>query len=55
MPDSHGGPVPNSNPPPTGLNVETTPWGADATHYNVDDFQQVLDAIKNSLFPRVTR
>ena len=28
-----GGPVPDSNPPPTGLDVETTPWGAGATHF----------------------
>lgn len=49
-----GGPVPDSNPPPTGLDVETTPWGADATHFEVDDFVQVRDLIEVSLIPRVT-
>ncbi|MCP4247582.1 MAG: hypothetical protein GY778_11085 [bacterium] len=50
-----GGPVPNSNPPPTGLDVETTAWGANATHFEVDDFGQVLDLMETSLIPRVTR
>jgi hypothetical protein len=50
-----GGPVPNSNPPPTGLDVETTPWGATSTHYEVDDFDEVLDLMESSLIPRVTR
>jgi len=44
-----GGPVPNSNPPPTGLDVETTPWGATSTHFQVDDFIQVRDLIVSSL------
>lgn len=44
-----GGPVPNSNPPPTGLDVETTPWGAGCTHFEVDDFVQVLNLLENSL------
>ncbi|MCC6359274.1 MAG: hypothetical protein IT450_11060 [Phycisphaerales bacterium] len=44
-----GGPVPDSNPPPTGLDVETTPWGANATHFQVDDFGQVLDLLESSL------
>ncbi len=48
-----GGPVPNSDPPPTGLNVETTPWGALSTHYDVDDFVQVRDFIEANLLPRV--
>ena len=57
MPDIglDGGRVDNSNPPPTGLDVETTPWGANATYFNVDDLQQVLNAIKNSLRSLVTR
>ncbi len=50
-----GGPVPGSNPPPTGLNVETTPWGAGATHFTVDDFAQVRTLITTSLQARVTR
>ncbi len=44
-----GGPVPNSNPPPTGLDVETTPWGANSTHFTVDDYVQVRSAIENDL------
>lgn len=44
-----GGPVPDSNPPPTGLDVETTPWGATSTHFQVDDFVQVLDLLNASL------
>ncbi|MBI5865434.1 MAG: hypothetical protein HZB38_13190 [Planctomycetes bacterium] len=44
-----GGPVPNSNPPPSGLDVEMTAWGASATHFQVDDFAQVLDLIQASL------
>jgi hypothetical protein len=50
-----GGPVPDSNPPPTGLDVETTPWGAGATHFEVDDFVEVRDLIEASLLPMVTR
>ena len=50
-----GGPVPDSNPPPTGLDVETTPWGADATHFEVDDFAEVRNLIEASLEPLVTR
>lgn len=41
-----GGPVPNSNPPPTGLNVETTAWGANATHFTVDDYFEVRSYIE---------
>ncbi|MCA9243009.1 MAG: hypothetical protein KDA32_03570 [Phycisphaerales bacterium] len=44
-----GGPVPNSNPPPTGLDVETTPWGANSTHFTVDDYVQVRSAIELDL------
>jgi len=50
-----GGPIPGSIPPPTGLDVETTVWGAAATHYTVDDFDQVRDLIRNDLIPRVNR
>lgn len=44
-----GGPVTDSVPPPTGLDVETTPWGANATHFEIDDFVQVRDFIEMSL------
>lgn len=44
-----GGPVVSSVPPPTGLDVETTPWGASSTHFEVDDFVQVLDLLRLSL------
>ncbi|MCG8405902.1 MAG: hypothetical protein MI923_11970 [Phycisphaerales bacterium] len=49
-----GGPVPNSEPSPTGLNVEVTPWGAGATHFEVDDFVQVRDFIETNLVSNVT-
>ncbi len=44
-----GGPVTDSNPPPTGLDVETTMWGANATHFIVDDYVQVRSLIESSL------
>jgi hypothetical protein len=44
-----GGPVPDTNPPPTGLDVETTPWGVSSTHFEVDDFVQVLNLLDESL------
>jgi hypothetical protein len=50
-----GGPVPSSVPPPTGLDVETTAWGAGATHYIVDDYMQVRDFILMNLDLRTTR
>lgn len=50
-----GGPVPDSNPPPTGLDVETTSWGADATHFLVDDYSQVRDAISAELNAHLVR
>jgi len=50
-----GGPVPGSNPPPSGLNVETTAWGAGATHFLVDDYVEVRDYIEQNFLPRVTR
>jgi hypothetical protein len=43
-----GGPVPNSDPPASGLNVETTPWGAGATHFVVDDYPQVRSFIETN-------
>ncbi|HUN81325.1 MAG TPA: hypothetical protein VMV81_07420 [Phycisphaerae bacterium] len=49
-----GGPVPNSDPPPTGLNVETTPWGQGATHFIVDDYVQVRTFIETNLMSRMT-
>lgn len=49
-----GGPVLNSDPPPTGLNVETTAWGAGATHFQVDDFSQVRGFIEVNLTLRLT-
>ncbi len=48
-----GGPVPNSDPPPSGLNVETTPWGSGSTHFQVDDFVQVRSFIQANLESRV--
>lgn len=50
-----GGPVPNSNPPPTGLNVESTPWGAGSTHYLVDDYVQVRSYIQDNFESRLSR
>jgi hypothetical protein len=49
-----GGPVPSSNPPPTGLDVETTPWGDGATHFEIDDFVDVRDLIEASLEAMLT-
>lgn len=48
-----GGPVPNSNPSPTGLNIETTPWGAGSTHFTVDDYVQVRSYIEANLATRL--
>lgn len=50
-----GGPVPNSDPTPSGLNVETTPWGAGATHFLVDDYAQVRGFIETNLVGRLSR
>ncbi len=44
-----GGPVANSIPAPTGLDVETTPWGSGCTHFEVDDFVQVRSFIELNL------
>lgn len=49
-----GGPVPNSLPPPTGLDVETTPWGAGATHFEVDDFVEVRVFIMSTLIANIS-
>lgn len=49
-----GGPVVNSDPPPTGLNVETTAWGAGATHFTVDDFVQVRSFVETNIAAIVT-
>ncbi|HWL92633.1 MAG TPA: hypothetical protein VNT79_03790 [Phycisphaerae bacterium] len=48
-----GGPVPDSDPQPTGRNVETTAWGAGATHFQVDDFPQVRDFVEMNLTTRL--
>jgi hypothetical protein len=50
-----GGPVPNSNPPPTGLDIETTPWGATSTHFEVDDFVEVRSLMESTIESNVTR
>lgn len=50
-----GGPVTDSNPPPTGLDVETTPWGATSTHFEVDDFVEVRDLLETSLESTITQ
>ncbi len=50
-----GGPVPNSNPPPTGLDIETTPWGATSTHFEVDDFIEVRSLMESTIENNVTR
>ncbi len=47
--------IANSEPPPAGLDVETTPWGANATHYDVDDYVQVTSFLLSNLEPRVGR
>ncbi len=50
-----GGPVTNSNPPPTGLDVETTPWGATSTHFEVDDFVEVRSLMESTIENNITR
>ncbi len=50
-----GGPVSNSNPAPTGLDVETQPFGQGATHFVVDDFSQVTSFIQSALLLQVQR
>ena len=41
-----GGPVDDSEPPPRGLDVETVTWGRDATHSEIDDFEEVRNFIQ---------
>lgn len=50
-----GGPVSSSQPPPSGLNVETVFWGVGATHFLVDDYSQVFDFLGTNLELRVGR
>lgn len=50
-----GGPVPGARPLPSGLDVETVPFGAGATHFLVDDYSQVRDFVLQNLEPRVSR
>lgn len=50
-----GGPVANSNPPPTGLDVETTPWGASSTHFEVDDFIEVRSLMESTIDSSISR
>lgn len=47
--------VPGSIPPPAGLNVEDTPWGAKVTHFDVDDLLQVRTFIQDDLGQVVRR
>ena len=39
----------------TGLDVETTPWGATSTHFLVDDYAQVVEFILDNLESRLSR
>ncbi len=50
-----GGPVDDSEPPPRGLDVETVTWGRDATHSEIDDFEEVRNFIQEALQDRVRR
>lgn len=50
-----GGPVPLSEPPPSGLDAETTVWGAGTTHFLVDDFGEVRTFIQAGLAARLAR
>ena len=50
-----GGPVAGSTPPPHGLDVESTGWGMNAHHYDIDDFNEVLDLIRMELTGRMSR
>jgi hypothetical protein len=50
-----GGPVGGSIPPPTGLHVDAEAWGNGADHFNVDNFQPVIDRIYRELSARVSR
>ena len=50
-----GGPVAGSEPPPNGLDVESVGWGTGAHHYNVDDYDEVLDLIRTELTRQMSR
>jgi hypothetical protein len=50
-----GGPILAPDTADWELDVETTAWGANATHYDVDDFVQVRNEILARLQPRVQR
>ena len=50
-----GGPVSGAFPVTDGLDVETTPWGAGATHFLVDDYAEVLGTMRDFFLPRVSR
>lgn len=49
-----GGPVPDSDPPPTGRNMEPPPGEPAVTHYIVDDLVDVRDFIELNLGSRLT-
>ncbi len=50
-----GGPVSNSHPGTTGLNVETVPFGAGADHFLVDDYIEVRNFIEDNLLLNTQR
>ncbi len=50
-----GGPIAAPDTADWELDVETTGWGANATHWNVDDLIQVRNAIVTRLQQRVSR
>ena len=50
-----GGPVAGSTPPPHGLDVESTSWGTRAYHYDIDDFDEILNSIYTELTGRMSR
>lgn len=50
-----GGRVAGSVPPPDGLDVESVSWGMEASHFEIDDFDQVRGLIHAALTDRVSR
>jgi hypothetical protein len=48
---------PTDTPPAANweLDVETTAWGANATHYTVDDYRQVRSQIETRLKANIPR
>jgi|GEM_PF-1971641 len=50
-----GGPVVNSQPGTTGLNVETVPFGVGADHFLVDDYVEVRNFIEDNLLLNTQR